>query len=156
MVAGRVEIVADSYVSRIAVQRVDIPGRWYVVSLEHVAFAFLGSAANHGVIHAPWIGDRVLVPNVIYVRSVKGALFRTGFSTLDTLRQKLNPARFVSIHRLLILNVNRVVELDLSSNSSLVGVMVGPEIDFLPVSRRHLRILREQFGLPKRIARRHR
>ncbi len=108
------------------------------------------------MIHAPWIGDRVLVPNVIYVRSVKGALFRTGFSTLDTLRQKLNPARFVSIHRLLILNVNRVVELDLSSNSSLVGVMVGPEIDFLPVSRRHLRILREQFGLPKRIARRHR
>ena len=145
--------VPDNLVARIAVQRIDIPGRWFVIPVGHVAYAFLGSAASHGVIAAPWAGDRVLTPTAVYVRTIKGGLFRTGFATLDALRQKLDRATFVSIHRLVTVNVDRLVELDLGGNDSRVGVLVGAEVEFLPVSRRRLRPLRELIGLPKRVAR---
>ena len=140
-------------VARIAVQRIDIPGRWFVIPVEHVAFAFLGSAVSHGAIDAPWVGERCLVPSTVYVRTVKGSLFRTGFATLDALRRWLDRMKFVSIHRLVIVNVDRLVELDLGGTISRVGVMVGAEVEFLPVSRRRLRPIRELVGLPKRVAR---
>lgn len=143
-------------VSRIAVQRADITGRWFVIPVEHVSFAFLGAAASNGVINAPWAGDRVLAPSTVYVRTIKGGLYTTGFATLQSLRQRLDPTQFVSIHRQLIVNLDRLVQLDLGTNVSHVGVMAGPEIDFLPISRRHLRLLRELIALPKRITRSHR
>ena len=135
---------------RIAVQRIDIPGRWLVMPIEHVAYAFLGSAASHRIIEAPWASDRVLTPTVVYVRTIKGGLFRAGSATLDALRQRLDPERFVSIHRLVTVNVHRLVEVDLGGNVSRVGVLVDADVEFLLVSRRRLRSLRELLGLPKR------
>jgi hypothetical protein len=136
-----------------AVQRIDIPGRWFVIPVSHLSFAFLGSAASDGVLEARWAHGHALAPGVVYVRTAKGGLFRTGFTTLHALRQRLDPARFVSIHRQLIVNLDRLVQLDLGTNVSQVGVLAGAEIDFLPISRRHLRLLRELIILPKRVSR---
>jgi hypothetical protein len=146
--------VSDHAVARIAVQRTDIPGRWLIIAVEHVAYAFLGSAVRHGVIDASWSQGRCLVATAVYVRTVKGGLFRTGFTTLAVLGRWLNSVSFVSIHRLAIVNVDRLVELDLGGHMSRVGVLVGAEVEFLSVSRRRVRSIREQVGLPKRVARR--
>jgi LytTr DNA-binding domain len=142
----------SDFIARIAVQRVDMPGRWFVISVDQVAYAFLGSAATHGVVDASWAGARALSPAVVYVRTVKGGLFRAAFA-LEALRRRLDRARFVSTHRLVIVNVDRLVELDFGGRISRIGVMVGAQVEFLPVSRRRLRSLRTMIGLPKRVAR---
>jgi hypothetical protein len=45
------------------------------------------------------------------------------------------------------------VELDLGPRVSRVGVAVGPESEYLTVSRRQLMLIRELVGLPGRLAR---
>jgi hypothetical protein len=143
----------SDFITRIAVQRVDMPGRWFVTAVDQVAYAFLGSAVTRGVIHAPWAEDRFFAPGVVYVRTIKGGIFRAGFATLEALRQRLDRTRFVSTHRLVIVNVDRLAEFDFGGKVSRVGVGVGAQIEFLPVSRRRLKPLRSLIGLPKRIAR---
>jgi hypothetical protein len=145
--------MSDNVISCITVQRIDIPGRWLVIPVDKIAFVFLGAAATRGLIDAPWAGAGPLAPRTVYVRTFQGALFQTGFATLDELRRRLEPTRFVSIHRLMIANVNRVVELDLAAHVSRIGVLVGNNIEFLSVSRRCLRALRERIGFPKRVKR---
>jgi hypothetical protein len=126
-----------------------------VIGVERVAYVFLGSALSESLIDAPWARDRFLVPDAVYVRTVKGELFRTGFSTLDEARQSLDPSRFVSIHRLAMVNLDWLVEVDPETRVTRVGITVGAEIEFLRVSRRLLRTLRAFIGgLPKRFARR--
>jgi hypothetical protein len=134
------------------VQRVDLPDRWFVISAEQVAYAFLGSAVSHGGIEGPW--TRELAPGSVYVRTIKGGLFRAGCSTLAALRELLGRDPFVPIDRLILVNVGRLVELDLEGSVNRVGVMVGTEVEFLRVSRRRLRALRELVGLPRRVTRR--
>ena len=134
-------------------QRVDVPGRWFVIAVDQVVYSFLGSAARRGVIDAAWTRERCLAPNTVYVRTTKGGLFRAGFATLDALRHKLNRPPFVSVHRLAIVNVDRLVEMDLGANVSRAGLIVGTEVEFLLVSRRCLRPLRELIGLPRRLTR---
>jgi hypothetical protein len=128
-----------------------MPGRWFVIPVEHVSHAFLGRAVSQGVVQATWA--RGLAAGTVYVRTIKGGLFRTGFPTLAALRQKLDRERFIPIHRLVLVNVGQLVELDLVGAVSLVGVAVGSEVEFLRVSRRRLRPLRAMIGLPKRVAR---
>jgi hypothetical protein len=143
-----------SPVSLIAVQRVGCPGRISVIGVEHLAYLFLGSAVSQNVIAASWASDRFLVPSVVYARTVKGGLFRTGFSTLDEARYHLDRTRFVSIHRLAIVNVDWLVEVDPGLKVTRVGITVGADIEFLQVSRRRLKSLREFIGgLPRRFAR---
>jgi hypothetical protein len=145
--------LAESTVSLIAVQRIGIPDRWLVIPVQKVAYAFLGPAATRGVIDAPWVGDRVLARRTVYVRTVHGALFRTAFSTIDGLRQRVESDRFVSIHRLVTANVNRIVELDFASNVNRIGLQVGNDVEFLQISRRYLTQLRPLIGFPKRTRR---
>jgi hypothetical protein len=145
--------MADLPVTRIAVQRVDMPDRWFVIPVEHVAYWFLGSAASRGVIDASWVGARTLAGAALYVRTIKGGLFRTGFASLGVVRQKLDRTRFVPVHRLLMVNVDRLVELDLASHVSRAGVAVGADVEFVRVSRRRLGVLRQLIGLPGRITR---
>ena len=143
----------DPGLARIAVQRIDIPGRWLVIPVDHVAYAFLSSAVRTGVIEAPDATARCLARSAVYIRSIKGSLFRTGFSNLEALRRTLDTARFVTVHRLVIVNVSRLVELDLAGRVSRVGVMAGTQIEFIPLSRRCLRAIRELVGLPPRVQR---
>ena len=145
----------ENFVSRIAVQRSGVPGRLMVIGVERVAYVFLGSAVSERVIDAPWARDGFLVPDAVYARTVKGGLFRTGYSTLHEARQSLDPTRFISIHRLAMVNLDLLVEVDPDLRVTRVGIAVGAEIEFLRVSRRLLRSLRALIGgLPKRFARR--
>jgi hypothetical protein len=145
----------DTCASRIAVQRIDLPGRLFVLPIDQVAYVFLGCAVNHGLIDPVWASDRVLDSATVYVRTVKGQLFDTGSATLRELRQTLDPARFFSTHRLVIVNVDRLVELDLGGRVTRVGVFVGGSVEFLPISRRRVRALRALVVFPKRVPRRH-
>jgi hypothetical protein len=145
----------DQCASRIAVQRIDLPGRLFVLPIEQVAYVFLGCAVNHRLIDPVWASDRVLDPAVVYVRTVKGQLFHTGSATLRELRRTLDPARFLSTHRLVIVNVDRLVELDLGGRVTRVGVFVGGGVEFLPISRRRVRALRALVVFPRRVPRRH-
>jgi hypothetical protein len=139
---------------------------WMVIRADHVAYLFLGSAisASGRVIEAAWAADpslepqsgsvQSLDPGAVYVRTIKGGLFRTGFRSLaDALRQ-LDPARFISVHRLAVANVDRIVQVDPEMNLTRIGLLVGSEVEFLRVSRRPLKSLRRLIGgFPRRLER---
>jgi hypothetical protein len=137
---------------RLAVRRVGLGDRFIVIPLSDVSFLFLGSAVTCGLIDSSWVAGRCPDPGAVYVRSARG-LFRSGVTRLEALRQRLDPDRFLSVHRCLIVSLDYLVELDFGRGVSRVGMAAGNEVEYLTVSRRRLRVLREAVGLPRRLAR---
>lgn len=124
-------------------------GRGYLVirHLPDAAYFFLGSAARNKAIHAPWV-EWPLVAHAVYARMCDGDVLRTRYSRLTALRRRLDPDLFVAIDRSLVVNIDRMVALELGKISR-IGVQVGTrprDIDLLPVSRSRLRRLRALIG----------
>jgi two-component system LytT family response regulator len=67
--------------------------------------------------------------------------------TISELEQKLDPARFVRIHRGVILNLDHLLELHSGFGGSMVARLKNPQKTELPVSRDRTRVLKVRLGL---------
>jgi two-component system LytT family response regulator len=67
--------------------------------------------------------------------------------TVSELEHKLDPARFVRIHRGVILNLDHLLELHSGFGGSMVARLKNPQKTELPVSRDRTRVLKARLGL---------
>jgi two-component system LytT family response regulator len=67
--------------------------------------------------------------------------------TIAELENKLDPARFVRIHRGVILNLDHLLELHSGFGGSMVARLKSPQKTELPVSRDRARVLKSRLGL---------
>jgi two-component system LytT family response regulator len=67
--------------------------------------------------------------------------------TISDLEQKLDPARFVRIHRGVILNLDHLQELHSGLGGSMLARLKNPQKTELPISRDRTRILKARLGL---------
>jgi two-component system LytT family response regulator len=67
--------------------------------------------------------------------------------TISELEHKLDPARFVRIHRGVILNLDHLLELHSGFGGSMVARLKTPQKTELPVSRDRTRVLKSRLGL---------
>jgi two-component system LytT family response regulator len=67
--------------------------------------------------------------------------------TISELENKLDPARFVRIHRGVILNLDHLQELHSGFGGSMVARLKNPQKTELPVSRDRTRVLKARLGL---------
>jgi two-component system, LytTR family, response regulator len=67
--------------------------------------------------------------------------------TISELEHKLDPARFVRIHRGVILNLDHLQELHPGFSGSMVVRLKNPQKTELPVSRDRMRALKSRLGL---------
>jgi hypothetical protein len=125
--------------------------RWKLKSVNEAAYFFLGSAAPCGGLSALWGAAAPISPRTVYFRHRDGRVFRTGFTTLESLRLRLDPTKFVPVGRGLLINVDKLEELDFAGKLKQVAIRVGTELELLPVSRRAARVLRRMFGFPRRL-----
>lgn len=146
---------AEDWLSRISVRRVDLPlgDVCDVIDVNNVAYFFVVPKTGPFGVDAARSGGHALVPGVVYVRTTKGSLLRTEFTRLEQLRRRLDPARFLTLSRSVVVNLERIVQHDLHGKVGLAGVLVGQTVEFLPVSRRARKLLRAFVGLPNRIRR---
>jgi hypothetical protein len=146
----RPPLAIPPFLDRLAVQRLDRNGRWYVLPVEQVVYAFLGSAAALRAIRAPWLRDVHLHAGNVYVRTVRGLTVRTDFRQFAELEARLEPRSFLVVNRTLAVNMRRIVELDLDGRAKQAGVAVGEGTEWLTVSRRPLEPLLDRLGFRKR------
>jgi len=67
--------------------------------------------------------------------------------TISELERKLDPARFVRIHRSVVLNLDYLLELHAGFGGSMVARLRNPQKTELPVSRDRMRVLKQRLGL---------
>ena len=67
--------------------------------------------------------------------------------TISELEHNLDPARFVRIHRGVILNRDHLLELHSGFGGSMVARLKNPQKTELPVSRDRMRVLKARLGL---------
>ena len=103
-----------------------------------VSYFFLGSAVEGRLIHIKSEPGVQFQRHRVYARAVTGIVYRTSFRSLKRLQERLGP-RFLSIHQSLVVNLQALK--DVMRRASRVGVQVGNEIEYLPVSRRKLAAL---------------
>lgn len=113
---------------------------------------FFTPAATRGIVGIPSGTVPLLRPGGVYLRTAKG-VFVTWFRSLAELRQRLAPSQFVQVHQSLVVNVDKIQDLDLSTTAerNVVGIKLPDgTFEWLTLSRRALRDLRATFGLPLR------
>jgi len=67
--------------------------------------------------------------------------------TIAELERRLDPARFVRIHRGVILNLDHLLELHSGFGGSMVARLKNPQKTELPVSRDRMRVLKTRLGV---------
>lgn len=135
---------------QVAVQKLDRNGRWYVLPVEQIAYAFLGSAAALRYIHAASLHDARLETENVYMRTVRGVTVRTAFRQFAELEARLDQRHFALVNRALVANVRRLTELDLKGKIKQVGIAVGDDTEWLTVRHRLIELLLLRLGFCKR------
>jgi hypothetical protein len=143
--------------SRLAVIAVDADGEAdeVVIDVANLLYCCLGRSARAGAIDAPWVRAVRLRPDWVYVRTAQH-LYRTHFRAVCALLERL-PQGFVEANQGVAVNVNKIECPELGRNQlRRVGVRVAGRpgeraIEWVRVSRRHLRDLRYRLGLPLRL-----
>jgi two-component system LytT family response regulator len=67
--------------------------------------------------------------------------------TIAELERRLDPARFVRIHRGVLLNLDHLLELHSGFGGSMVARLKNPQKTELPVSRDRMRVLKTRLGV---------
>jgi len=134
----------------IAVQRLDRNGRWYVLPVDQIAYMFLGSPSALASIHAEWRGQTRLANGNIYLRTSRGLTTRADFRQFSEIEVRLDQRLFITVNRAVMVNLRRIVELDLEGKIKQIGVAVGDETEWLSISRRPLEPLLDRLGFRKR------
>jgi hypothetical protein len=122
--------------------------RWLTHGLQEVVYFFRGSIATGGRVASGCSLPCSPSTNPAYARIVDGGTFPTGFKSLRELQEVLDPEQFVVIFRGVIANIARIKCLHLTER--LVGVRVGGTIEYLPVSKENVPVLKKIFRIPTR------
>ena len=133
----------------------EVSDRWFLIPIEEVAYLFLGSAVQRGLIHGRWNHALQFRSSSVYIRSDGGAIFQTAYRSLSGLVRSLDQ-RFVRAHRSVVVNLNKITAVDLSGRVSLLQITGSGSSDLVSVSRRLLPLIRARLGFPKRRPRMHR
>jgi hypothetical protein len=133
----------------------EVSDRWFLIPIEDVAYLFLGSAVLQGQIHSRWNPGLQFRSQSVYVRSDRGAIFKTAYRSLSGLVRMLDQ-RFVPAHRSVVVNLNKVTGVDLTGRVPLLQITGSGYSDLVNVSRRMLPLIRARLGFPRRRPRAHR
>lgn len=141
----------SNFLTRLAVRRVGEDNeRFTLISVDEILYIFSGAALSRRLLDTTWSRQLFLRRDRIYVRTAKG-LFVTQLRSLTEISRRLDPARFLAIHQSIVVNLQKLSEIDLRGRVQQVGVTTASGvIESLRVSRRSLRELRERLGLPAR------
>jgi len=135
--------------SRIAMRKLGNDGveeRMTLLPVEEILYFFTaGAVSQRTVIDAKWRESKLFSPGRVYVRTAKG-LFVTRYRTLGTILARL-PDKFVEIHKSLVVNSHKILDLEFSSKLKQVSVVTAASTEWLTVSRRALKRLRLALGL---------
>lgn len=138
---------------RLAVSKTDSSGGGLaLISLDEVLYAASGAAFQSGIVKSSWSRSRLpaVRPDRVYVRTAR-EVYLTHYRSLAELRRRLDTQQFVSIHQSVLVNLQKLAEIDFSGRSKQVGVTIADgSRERLVVSRRLLPMLRTELGLPPR------
>lgn len=146
-------MLPPSYPPRLAVRRLDIDDPPIdLVEFHDIAFAFVrGATVNRlrtpPLIDAPWVFRHRFAPRVVYIRTLNGGLYRTSLETLRELSTLLDPAKFMVIHRSVLVNVARVTQLHFASKMKQVAFRIAGAMEFVRTSRQAALVLSQRFRL---------
>jgi hypothetical protein len=121
-------------------------GARVLIPLDHIAYFFLGSAVQHGLIKSGGVRGEFR-STTIYLRTAKGGLFRTDFRSLTEVLARVHD-RFAAVHQSLVVNLGAIWQIDTRRRSAWAGVRLTSEIDRLRIARRRVGPLLEGLGLP--------
>lgn len=144
---------SGGYLLRVAGKRVGKPStRHEFLGVNEIAYIFVGSAANRGLILAPWVPSKSLEERSIYFQTTGGVLYEASFRSLTELADALDPRNFVRIHRSILINSLKIRDMDAPGQSHvrLAGMVVADRSESLHISRRYFAGLRARLGLPHR------
>lgn len=140
--------------SRLAVRKADLSeDRYVLVATDDIVFAFSRGALSlqQALISAPWTRQQIFHADRIYLRTSRGGPFVTQFKSLSELQARLDAEKFFALHKSVLVNIQKLTEIDLSGRLKQVGVsLTNGSVEWLTVSRRAVRILRPLLGLPSR------
>jgi hypothetical protein len=121
--------------------------RYSLISVGEILYLFVGYASSRGLVAGAWNRARTLRRDRVYLRTSQD-LFRTHYRSITAASGRLDPAQFIRIHQSILVNLNRVTEIDLTGKVKLLGVGVSNGTsEWLVVSRRSLPALRLELGL---------
>jgi hypothetical protein len=124
----------------------DPNGRILFLAPMQVSYFFRGSAVRQELIQANGIPLPAVADDGVYVRTIKGSVYRAVWRSLAEVAGELGE-HFFSVHQSLLVNVNLVVDAYLRADPHRVGLRVAPQADYLAVARRQVTALRQRlFG----------
>jgi hypothetical protein len=146
----------DAPILRLPGRAVDeVSDRWFLIPVEDVAYLFLGSAVLHGLVHSRWNRELRFRSASVYIRSDRGAIFRSAYRSLSEAVRLLDQ-RFVPAHRSVVVNLDKITAVDLTGRVPLLQITGSGCNDLVSVSRRLLPLIRAQVGFPRRRPKSHR
>ena len=117
-----------------------------LVDISKIAFVFLGTALEQGLIDAPWVRVDSLSAFGVYVRTVGGTTYQLTKIRLAPLQTRLG-VKFMATERNVLANVDHISKLDFATNIKRIGFRIGGNTEFVRVSRSAAQALNERFGL---------
>lgn len=142
--------------SRLAVAQMDEDGGEHdtVIAVAQILYCCLGRAALSGPVDGKWKAIAATRPGWVYARTPQLAC-RTHFRTIAALLERL-PENFMQVNQGVALNLDKIDCHELGRGRRRRVAVRMPsrpkerELEWIVVSRRHLRELRERIGLPSR------
>jgi hypothetical protein len=119
----------------------DPTGKTLFLLPNEIAYFFTAGAVRNGLIEANGNPLPTNLDDGVYIRTIKGAVYRAAQRSLAGLSERL-AAGFFQIGQSLLFNVNAIVEAFLRAEPYRIGVRVAPVMDHLSVSRRSQKALR--------------
>jgi hypothetical protein len=141
-------VLRPPYLMRIAARRIDMPiDHDTPIDVEEILYFFLGSAVTQRLIDHAWQQQLRFQRDRVYLRTRKG-VYVTRFRSLRQLQARLNAETFAPIHQSLLVNLKKIVVIDLDNKLKQVIVALDEgKLEALTVSRRFVKSLRFRFGL---------
>ena len=130
---------APARLFRIQVQPLDAEpgGRVIFLPPDQVAYLFRASAVRHNLIQPDGAPLPDLGEDCVYVRTVKGMVYRSARRSLSESEEELGH-QFFFTHQSILVNQTAVVEFYTRPDYERVGARVASGIDYLAISRRRL------------------
>jgi hypothetical protein len=117
-----------------------------LVDISKIAFVFLGTALEQGLIDAPWVRVDSLSAYGVYIRTIGGTTYQLTKIRLAPLQTRLG-TKFILTERNVLSNVDHISKLDFATNTKRIGFRIGGNTEFVRVSRSAAHALSKRFGL---------
>ncbi len=120
---------------------------WLLIPLDQIAYFFLGSAVGRRLIQSRTLRGGPFRSSAVYLRTVKGGLFRTNFRTLAEALARVD-CNFISVHQSLVINLSVAREVYPRRHDPAVGIRIAGlnDTDYLRMARRRVAPLLARLG----------